>query len=120
MVCIIILQVCMLAHIILGSQNQEGTYRGSYRQHLPMIEWAIFINDQRREQPGYTLEEIIEMQTPFGIPSGARCRILTPEEQTGSRKGCAYIIECDGPNPFAVLSDGTVEVGPLLQQVGLE
>ncbi|WP_206026390.1 hypothetical protein [Roseimicrobium sp. ORNL1] len=101
-------------------RKEEGSYRASYRQHLAMIEWAVFINEQRREQPGCTLEEIIEMQGPFRIPSWARCRILTPEEQTGSRKGCAYVIECAGPNPFAVLSDGTVEVGPLLLNASAE
>jgi hypothetical protein len=115
MLVVIILLVGMIVYFIVGARKEIGRYRVAGQQHLPMLEWAIFINDMRCEEPGYTLEEIIDMQMPFGFPGGAKCRVLAPEEQTGSRKGCAYIIECGAPNPFAVLSDGTIEVGPLLK-----
>ena len=112
-----VILIGLLAYIFVGAQQKQGTYRSSRWEHPPMIQWAIFINDMRRKEPGLTLQEIIDLETPFFVRRyGAKCRILTPEEQTGSRKGCAYVIEWYEPNPFTVLSDGTIEVGPLLKQ----
>jgi hypothetical protein len=83
----------------------EANYKRNYRERVPMLQWAAFINEMKLREPGRPLEEIIKMPPPFPVPPRATCRVLTPEDQT-SWSYVHFVIECPGPWPFAVLSNG--------------
>jgi hypothetical protein len=91
---------------ILGTfQETEADYRRDYLEHVPMLQWAAFINETRLRRPDLTLEEIIKMPVPFAIPPRVTSRVLVPEERV-ENSDCDFIVECRQPKFFTVLSNG--------------
>ncbi|QIF02035.1 hypothetical protein [Roseimicrobium sp. ORNL1] len=94
----------MLASSYLGGVAES---RERATREKAMLEFALFISDMRRREPGLPLEEIFEMRPWWvSIPKGITCRVRTEEERKRNNQEADVIVECLDHGNWVVLSNG--------------